>query len=352
MNAVFSTLLAALIAGACGTPAAAASDVPAPGTPLPDRLADTGLYLPGTTSVRPELLPFSPQYPLWTDGAGKRRWIHLPENASIDASDPDAWRFPPGTRLWKEFSFGGHPVETRFIEVLADGSFRYATYLWDADGGEARLAPPRGVPEGVPVHGRAAKHPIPSEPDCRACHEASATPVLGFGALQLSSDRDPRAPHATSGPGDVDLEALVVRGLVRGLPAWVTTRPPRIQVASPVERAALGMLHGNCGHCHNARGPLAPVGLVLAQSVSEPHATAARSSAVAQPSQFRAPGHADAMQRVTPGRPDLSVLSLRMRSRDPLVQMPPLGTIEVDADAVALVDQWIQELATHQGGTP
>ena len=66
-------------------------------------------------------LAFSPQYPLWSDGAAKRRWISLPPGTAIDASRPDAWEFPRGTRLWKEFSLD-RPVETRFIERLPDGS--------------------------------------------------------------------------------------------------------------------------------------------------------------------------------------------------------------------------------------
>src|SRR5262245_39533044 len=61
-------------------------------TELPKRLADTGLYRPGsTTQVQPENLPFSPQYPLWSDGATKRRWLHIPSGRAIDASRPDEW---------------------------------------------------------------------------------------------------------------------------------------------------------------------------------------------------------------------------------------------------------------------
>ena len=59
----------------------------APAAPLAARLSETGLYQPGsTTVVRPGVLAFSPQYPLWSDGARKRRWIALPPGASIDAT--------------------------------------------------------------------------------------------------------------------------------------------------------------------------------------------------------------------------------------------------------------------------
>jgi hypothetical protein len=291
--------------------------------------------------VRPTHLSFSPQYPLWTDGASKRRWIHIPAGTWVDASDPDAWRFPVGTRIWKEFAFAGRRVETRFMELGADGSWRYATYLWLADGSDALLAPSQGVPDGVPVGGP-ARHAIPGEADCRACHEGRRSPVLGFAALQLSSDRDPGAPHAAAEPGDVDLSELVERGIVRGLPAEMVARPPRIEAATPAARAALGYLHGNCGGCHNAEGPLAALGLVLAHSVADPAASAVLASTVGRASRFRASG-SSAELRIAPGDAGASVLSLRMRSRDPLLQMPPIGSLAVDHAAVALIESWISD---------
>ncbi|HEY0706711.1 MAG TPA: hypothetical protein VGG33_07940, partial [Polyangia bacterium] len=47
--------------------------------------------------------------------------------------------------------------------------------------------------------------------------------------------------------------------------------------------------------------------------------------------------------RIHAGRPDTSVLVTRMRSRDPLVQMPPLGTQLVDQQGLALIERWIAE---------
>ncbi|MES1263644.1 MAG: hypothetical protein ABUL69_04760, partial [Peristeroidobacter soli] len=41
---------------------------------LPEHLADTGLYVSGSTSqLQADVLQFSPQYPLWSDGATKHR---------------------------------------------------------------------------------------------------------------------------------------------------------------------------------------------------------------------------------------------------------------------------------------
>lgn len=307
----------------------------------PPRLRDTGLFAGDTVNeVSAGILAFSPQYPLWSDGAKKRRWIALPPGTFIDAARADAWEFPRGTRLWKEFSVGRR-VETRFIERLQDGSWRYATYIWNEAGTDAALAPVEGV---VLARTRERRYTIPSQTDCRACHEGAAAPVLGFGALQLSSDRDPLAPHAEA-TNSVDLRSLVARGWLRNLPPRVLDTPPRIAASTPTERAALGYLHGNCGHCHarpDEVGASVPVGVLLAQSVVEPHsAEAVLRSLVGTSSRFRPAGAQEGARIVVPGASHASVLPLRMRSRDPRVQMPPLGTDIPDSEALALIERWI-----------
>jgi hypothetical protein len=235
-----------------------------------------------------ELEAFTPRYPLWTDGMGKRRWLELPPGASVDKSDPDRWEFPHGTKAWKEFSRDGVRVETRLIERAADGSWRYATYVWNADGTESRLAPEGGIPELG----------IPSRADCVACHEGAPVPILGYSATQLATDLPP----------------------------------------------ALGYLHGNCGHCHNDAA-LPALDLVLAQQASDPRASTERTlaSLVGRVSRFR-PHGAAAATRVVPGRPDQSILVARMKSRDPLTRMPPIGVRVADAKGLAEIERWIQEV--------
>jgi hypothetical protein len=332
-------LVVTLVAAACaflhGSRAQASTDA------APQRLHDTGLFAEGSRNdVAAGVLAFSPQYPLWSDGARKRRWIALPPGTYIDAARADGWEFPRGTRLWKEFSAAGRPVETRFIERLQDGSWRYATYVWNDAGTDATLAPK----DGVVVKTAQRSYSVPGEFDCRACHEGGAVPVLGFSALQLSADRDPLAPHAESSD-TIDLRALESRGWIRNLPRSLIDKPPRIAASSPVERAALGYLHGNCGHCHgkpDETGASVPVGVLLAQSVVEPSsATAALRSLVGTPSRFRLAGAPQPARIVAPGASHASLLPLRMRSRDPRVQMPPLGTAAPDLEAIALIERWI-----------
>jgi hypothetical protein len=304
-------------------------------------LHDTGLFAPGSIGVDAKNLEFTPQYPLWSDGAQKRRWIYLPPGAAIDATRSDAWEFPTGTRLWKEFAHAGR-VETRFIERRPDGSWQFGAYVWNDEGTDATLAPAEGIalerkdaPQG--------RYVVPAEVDCRACHEGAASPVLGFSALQLSSDRDPLAPHAQA-QSMLDLRALVERGLIKNLSAQISSTPPRIAARSPTERAALGYLHGNCAHCHNDNGAPVPVDLTLVQTGSDTASVdrVLRSMNDAR-SRFRGHGLASDAPLIAPGESNRSVLLARMRSRNPNAQMPPLGTQLVDADAVALIERWIDE---------
>jgi hypothetical protein len=311
----------------------------------PPTLEDTGLYSDfGSLRIDPQHLPFAPQYPLWTDGATKRRWMSLPPGTAIDGSDPDAWVFPVGTRFWKEFSFNGQRVETRFLMRQADGRWLYAAYAWTPDGREAHLVSERGKRGAYPLaNGRS--HTIPGVTDCKVCHTGTPTDVLGFSALQLSPDRGPGAIHGEPVAGkSVDLHYLVENGLLVGFPRRHLEEPPRITAGFATERAALGYLHGNCGHCHNEQGSLKNLELFLRHSMKPVSRTAVLTT-VGHPVKKPAPGQSkDAVLRIAPRQPDRSGLLNRITSRYPPLQMPPLGTELVDEEAVSLIRKWIVEL--------
>lgn len=329
------TIVAATLAGGL----AYASDPP-------HRLADTGLFAAGSvTEMSSGIESFSPQYPLWSDGAVKRRWIRLPPDSAIDGSHPAAWVFPGGTRFWKEFSREGRRVETRMIERTAEGQWRFVAYIWNEDGTDAVLANPLKptrltLPDG-------SRYTVPSEADCRACHEGAAVPVLGFSTLQLSPDRDPLAPNAEPAqPGDLDLAALVASRRLVNLPRPLAESPPRVRAETPTERAVLGYLHANCGNCHvdpKLSSAAVPVEMQLALDPSDPDAAAGTVRRLLESeSRFRPRGAADP-RLIVPGNAAAGTLLARMRSRDPRIQMPPLGSAVPDREAIALIERWINE---------
>ncbi len=327
--AVTLLLLAALVA----SPAAAASE--------PQHLVDTGLYADfATKAIASDVHPFSPQYPLWSDGATKRRWIRLPKGSRIDAHNPDAWVFPVGTRFWKEFAFDRR-VETRLIERGKNGEWLFATYRWNEDGSDAVLVPEKGarrVAESRP----GVPYDLPGVVECRACHASGLATILGFSALQLSSDRDPNALHAIPpDPGSLDLDELQRRGWIRGLPKALAANPPRVRASSPTERTALGYLHANCSNCHNSQSLIADLGLsFVVRADGTPEALA---TAVGKPSHYHPTG-TTIERTIVPGDPDASLVITRISNRGNARQMPPIDSHLADADAIALLGRWIRDL--------
>lgn len=347
MRALLAAAAAALGLSSLAAPAGHAAHIATPGAPR--LLSQTGLYArPG--QVDPRHLAYAPQYPLWTDGAAKSRWLHLPPGGRIDGRDEDAWVFPVGTKAWKEFRFQGRKVETRLLWKTGPSSWIFASYAWNEAQTDAVLVPESGVSEAAEVApGRG--HSIPSRTDCRTCHgEGERTELLGFNALQLSPDRDPGALHGEPwGPGMTGLGDLVARGLLRGARQDLLARPPRIRAEQPATRSALGYLAANCASCHRADRPLPGLDLDfrhtsrIAREADEP----ALRTTLGRPSLYQLPGATSSQSpdpRLLPGDPDRSVLLQRMASRRPASQMPPLGSVLVDEAAVARFRQWIAAL--------
>ncbi|MDP3718081.1 MAG: c-type cytochrome domain-containing protein [Acidobacteriota bacterium] len=327
----------------------------------PRLLSETGLYAgEGTRVLDVRNRPFAPQYPLWSDGAGKRRWVRLPEGTTIDVTNADRWDFPVGTRFWKEFDFDGHKVETRFLWKVSKTNWVFASYAWNAEQTEAMRVPESGQPDAALI-APGKRHGIPSVMECRACHDSSRTEILGFNALQLSDDRDPNALHADPLTADmITLRTLVDESLISPRRTHFTTNPPRITAATPEARAALGYLSTNCGSCHNRESSIASLGLLLKHDLGggNPSLSAeARSAKVEVPpvtectpalattvgrrGHWLVPANPDESRVINPGKPELSSLIERVRSRRPSSQMPPIGTVVRDRAAVELLTAWV-----------
>jgi cytochrome c553 len=341
-------MLAAIVRATAGFDSGVAAPV------APALLSETGLYAgEGTMRIDPLNRPFSPQYPLWTDGATKKRWIRLPAGAAIDATNVSRWEFPIGTKFWKEFAFDGRKVETRMLWRVSADRWVFATYAWNDAQTDAALAPDAGIPGAAEV-APGKRHSIPSIADCRSCHDSARTEILGFDALNLSDDRDPNAPHGEPLTREmITLKTLMHESLIYPKRPELIETPPRIAASSPDARAALGYLSTNCGSCHNRESSIASLGLILKHSISEPRGdkpsglsnsecTPAVTTTVGARGHWVVPEKPEESRLINPGHPESSALVRRMKSRRPSSQMPPLGTVVVDKQGVDLVTSWIQ----------
>jgi len=322
---------------------------------VPRLLSETGLYLADGVTIDPKNTPFSPQYPLWSDGAKKRRWIQLPAGSTIDTANADRWDFPAGTKFWKEFVFDGRRVETRFLWKVQSDRWLFASYAWNDAQTEAVLAPESGIAnvaevasafaQGATADKPGKRHSIPSVADCRSCHDSARTEILGFTALQLSDDRDPLAPHSEAlTPDMITLRTLVAEErLVPSRREWIAA-PPRVIASDPQARASLGYLSTNCGSCHNPESSIASLGLFLKYRITDLR-PAALASAVDRTGHWIVPtASEDDSKIIHPGRADLSAIIARAGSRRGASQMPPIGTVVADRQALDLLSSWVNAM--------
>jgi mono/diheme cytochrome c family protein len=309
----------------------------------PARLSETGLYVQGRVGVVDSRnRRFSPQYPLWSDGAAKTRWVFLPRGATIDARDDSAWEFPVGTKFWKEFSFDGRKVETRMLWKATAATWVTVSYIWNDAQTDAALASDLGEPGVAPI-GANRQHNIPSTADCVACHGAKRTEPLGFNPLQLSTDRDPNAIHGEPlAPDMVTLRTLVDEPVLSPVRTDLVRTPPRIRAGSAQTRTMLGYLTANCGSCHKGDGEIAPQVPSLRYDGLLRDGDAVARSLVGRRTAWQVPGVREGGSTLLdPSSPDASAMLVRMRSRSPSSQMPPLGTVLRDQKAIDALSQWM-----------
>jgi hypothetical protein len=349
-------VLAICVLAACGDDGSATVDAPGGGElpPIdaaidalvdapfaPMKLSDTGLCVDAAcTMISPDVKEYVPQYELYADGSTKRRWIYLPPGTTIDTSNMNHWKFPVGTKLWKEFTRGSTRVETRFItKLLADdnapGAWFYASFEWNAAQTDTTLASPQA---GVP-NANGTQHDIPSRGNCRRCHEQVPGRVLGFQAMSL----DFAAPT-----GNHDLEDAVGLNLLSAPPS-PTNGPyfPFPAAATAADKAAFGYLHANCGGCHNPSSAVysgLTSNMDLRLDVTKLGTVAmipARATTVNVNGTIGGPTYAGKI--VDPGSAGTSVMLLRMNATVFPDKMPEIGTETVDPVGQTVLTAWINQ---------
>ncbi len=338
------------------TPASADASVPDAAAPLdcgadlgadglPKHLSCAGLYADvGAKVVAPGNVAFTPGVELWSDGAEKRRWVSLPPATTIDATSFDEWRFPIGTRFFKEFAIAGKRIETRLYTKTASG-WKHVTYRWNEAETEGERLDSAIT---VPLAGR-TPYEIPKPADCDFCHAGRVEPVLGFDAVGLG----------LAGAKGVTLATLAAEGKL-------SPPPPATALVIPDDGTtkaapAIGWLHANCGHCHSPKDGAGAVGSSLKMLVHASELVADGGAASASDLAVHKTGVCKVSERFDPnsggnllyiagGSPGASLVSQLLGSRaapgqESIVnQMPPILTHVVDENGRANVDAWVAAL--------
>lgn len=197
-----------LAASGCGgseDPPAKAPKVfvtPAPEGEPYDQLSDWHLFENGPSQKPAErVVPYEVISPLWSDGASKHRFIHLPEGKTIGYSE-DRWKFPVGSILVKTFGYlhdqrdasaGERLLETRLLVHESDG-WKAHTYVWNDEQTDA-VRKSAGTTLSVSTIDSAGAsvtfdYGVPNSTKCSECHGKDAPDTLGGKTRQLDRDHD------------------------------------------------------------------------------------------------------------------------------------------------------------------
>lgn len=323
----------ALLVGAATPAAGAAGEGPNTAALLAERpapvLSTYRLFRDAEASAPSDgVVPYDLATPLFSDHAIKLRYAFVPRGAPARVNGDAVFDFPIGATLVKTFAFPANlrtpdqnvrRIETRLLIRKRNG-WDALTYVWDADGREARLqiagarlpvafTDPDGVVQRI-------DYAVPNKNQCKGCH-ASDNAVTPIG---------PR-------PRNLDHGDQLARWRTAGL---IDIAPQNAAPPQTLDARARAYLDVNCAHCHNPRGPASNSGLDLRYEQNDPLYWGVRKRPVAA---GRASG--DMLFSIAPGQPDRSILLYRMSSTDSGVMMPELGRTLVHREGVELVRQWI-----------
>lgn len=303
-------------------------------TDPPSTLACTGLYASKSTALSADVRAYAPAVPLWSDGAEKSRWIKLPAGTTIDATNPAEWKFPVGTKAWKEFRVGGRRVETRLWQKTDTTVWVNATYAWNEDQTSAVLS--KGGDIQLPGGG---KYHIPTNTECQQCHRGRTDRLLGFEGPSLGQD----------GASGWTLSDLVAENRIT--PAPGNTHLTIGDDGTGKAAAAMGWIHVNCGvTCHNTNSSSIgyAAGMNFRLDATELDGRPSNDFGIRKTSIGQTvvtPQWAGAT-RIIPGDPDNSLLYQLISRREDNNQMPPIATSVVDTANVENVRAWIAAMGS------
>ena len=308
-----------------------------------ERLSEYCLFRGALVEHEPRegVVPYEVNAQLYADGAGKHRFIVLPDGGTIGYRPTGRWEFPVGTILVKSFFFDEGPegtrriLETRLLTHEADGRWTPQIYLWDEAQRDARRHLIGQKVEVRPSGADAAfTYQVPNKNQCKNCHgQQGLLQPIGPSTRQLNGVSD------ITGAPEHQLERLTALQMFDQAPAAHDTLQQLVDYADtsePLHDRALAYLEGNCGHCHNPQGSGGTSGLRL-----EAHGTSPIDYGVCRRPVAAGGGAGQLTYDIVPGQPEQSILLFRMKSSDPEIKMPELPLRTVDPLGVELIEAWI-----------
>ncbi len=296
---------------------------------VPATLSGWGCFQANAQDFSSSVIPYDMNSMLWTDFAGKERFMAIPSGSTISIDTEGRFLFPPGSVLGKHFRLNGALVETRLLLNHANSGWRGYSYEWNNTLTDADLL----SDAKNKTIGNQTWH-FPSPTSCLFCHTSIAGVAIGPEVGQLNRD-------FTYSSGDAN-QLITLESI--NLLANALTEQQKSTVFYAIDDTAYSAalrarsyLHINCAMCHQPGGPGGGT-LDLRMGTSFSATGLCNSAPLAGDLGLTNP------VLLRPGDPDNSILVLRMESLG-VVRMPPLGSLEIDNQGLAVMREWITGLA-------
>lgn len=299
---------------------------------FPTRLSATGCFdSTDPSEPKPALIPFDVISPLWSDGALKTRYFSIPAGTQISVDSNGEFQFPIGTLIFKQFQNASFTLlETRMLVKHQDGQWGSYSYAWNAQQTDAIL-----LQEQDSHYLAAQDWLVPTRAQCKVCHNASTDVTIGLEFSQLNHDFVYQSTLRRANQIDTlqHIGILNLSGMQATPPALIDP----MSDGADLDSAVRSYLHANCAGCHRPNGPTpSEMNLLISATLSQTN------TCNVAPFENRWP---TGVNLIVPGRPELSLIPLRMSDLGN-ERMPPLGSAINDFNAVELVNQWISQMSS------
>jgi uncharacterized repeat protein (TIGR03806 family) len=344
--------------------------------PPPERLSAYGFFSwspEAGFSFNERVVPYDLNTALFSDYALKQRAIYVPPGASATYDGEQAFDFPVGSVLIKNFYFaadlrspdvGRTLVETRLL-VRHDDGWHPLPYIWDAAQQDAVLSPAGEiraisfVDAGGEV--RTASYLIPQRNQCESCHARKVTPaspieLVAIGTTARHLNRTYDYGGATGERNQ--LTRLAELGMLSGLPAEGVPASYDFRAierdgvaavpAADIDAAARSYLDIGCAHCHNPQGVQ---GVTSQLFLDHGNADPFRLGVCKRPGSAGA-GTGGFTFDIVPGSPETSILYFRTSTEQVGAMMPLLGRSLAHARGAELLHAWIAAMPPDDCETP
>lgn len=315
--------------------------------PFPQMLSATGCFVASDPKKpMPGLIPYTVASPLWSDNAQKQRYMALPEGKKIKITANGDFDFPNGTVLLKTFAMDGVMLETRFLIRHSDGKWGTYTFVWDAQGKDAKLL---GDNADTLFVGDIVWD-VPSRANCVTCHTEPVGRSIGPEIRQLNSVYEYGPAKRAN-----QLKTLDHIGVFEVSPGDVTKLPslpdPKYTMGATLEQRARSYFHANCSHCHQPGGTKDNSGKDLV-SLDFRFDTSFGMMGICDVVPSKNNYGYENIKLLTPGDTEVgnfgelkrSMISVRMHLTTASVRMPQIGTSVPDPVGTRVVDAWISGL--------